>query len=354
MPWYPASSLLLVLPVLLHAQEPERYTFDTDELAIYNLVGDARIEASPGGLAVLVGRHGPDAARLRVVRDELDGHPTLRVIYPSDRIRYPDAGGRSSTELTVAEDGTFGDDTWDDHGHRSRRGRRHVVISSRGDFDARADLRVQVPRGRHVELHLAVGSVTVTNVDGELMVDAHSGSVTATGSRGRLGIDVGSGDVRVSQAEGELSVDTGSGAVEISRFKGRSLNVDTGSGEVTGRDLVADELSVDTGSGEIRLTEVSSPRLSLETGSGRVTADLRQDVASLSVETGSGDIAINAPASLGARVEIETSSGDIETDFPMQVTRHGREHVEGTIGDGNGTIAIETGSGGIRLLKRPN
>lgn len=355
MPWYHASSLLLVLPVLLQAQEPERYTFDTGELAIYNLVGDARVEASSAGLAVLVTRGGPDAAKLRVVHDELDGHPTLRVIYPSERIRYPGAGGGSSTELNVGEDGTFGDDGWDDdHGPRSRRGRRHVVISSGGDFDARADLRVQVPRGKHVELYLAVGSVTVTNVDGELMVDAHSGAVTATGSRGRLGIDVGSGDVRVSQAEGELSVDTGSGSVEISRFRGRSLNVDTGSGDVTGSDLVAEELSVDTGSGEIRLAEVTAPRVSLETGSGSVTADLRQDVASLSVETGSGDIAINAPASLGARVEIETSSGDIETDFPMQVTRHGREHVEGTIGDGNGTIAIETGSGGIRLLKRPN
>jgi len=45
----------------------------------------------------------------------------------------------------------------------------------------------------------------------------------------------------------------------------------------------------------------------VETGSGGVTAELRRDVASLRVETGSGDIAIRAPASLGAEVEIETS-----------------------------------------------
>jgi DUF4097 and DUF4098 domain-containing protein YvlB len=355
MPWYTTPALLLALPAVLHAQQPERYTFDGNELEIYNLVGDARVEPSSAGLAVLVTRAGADAAKLRVVHDELDGHQTLRVIYPADRIRHPSTGGRSSTDLRVREDGTFGDDGWgEDHGDRHDRGGRRVEISSGGGFDGRADLRVQVPRGAHVELRLAVGSVTVTNVDGELLIDGHSGSVTSTGSRGRLEIDVGSGDVRVTQAEGELSVDTGSGSVEITRFKGRSLDVDTGSGDVTGSDLAADELSVDTGSGEIRLADVTSPRLSLETGSGGVTADLRQDIASLSVETGSGDIAINAPASLGARVEIETSSGDIETDFPMQVTRHGREHLEGTIGDGNGTIAMETGSGGIRLLKRPN
>jgi DUF4097 and DUF4098 domain-containing protein YvlB len=120
---------------------------------------------------------------------------------------------------------------------------------------------------------------------------------------------------------------------------------------VTGSDFQGDELSVDTGSGEIRLSGVSAPRVSLETGSGRITTELRRDVASLAVETGSGDIAIQAPATLGAEVEIETSSGDIDTDFPLMVTRQSRDHMQGTIGDGKGSIAIETGSGSIKLLK---
>jgi DUF4097 and DUF4098 domain-containing protein YvlB len=77
-------------------------------------------------------------------------------------------------------------------------------------------------------------------------------------------------------------------------------------------------------------------------------------VGSLSVETGSGDVSIKAPATLGAEVEIETASGDIETDFPVQITRHARDHMSGRIGDGKGSIAIETGSGGVRLLKSPN
>ena len=66
------------------------------------------------------------------------------------------------------------------------------------------------------------------------------------------------------------------------------------------------------------------------------------------------DFSGSVPASLGAEVEIETSSGDIETDFPLQITQHARDHMVGTIGDGKGTIAIETGSGGVRLLKGSN
>jgi DUF4097 and DUF4098 domain-containing protein YvlB len=164
-------------------------------------------------------------------------------------------------------------------------------------------------------------------------------------------VDVGAGDVRIAQAQGEVSLDTGSGSVDVTGFQGSSLTIDTGSGDVTGSDVESEELSVDTGSGEVRLTGVTSPRLSLETGSGGISAELRRDVSSLQVETGSGDIAIRAPATLGAEVEIETSSGDIETDFPLLVTRQSRDHMVGTIGDGKGTIAIETGSGGIKLLK---
>ena len=164
-------------------------------------------------------------------------------------------------------------------------------------------------------------------------------------------MDVGAGDVQITQAQGKVGVDTGSGAVGVTGFHGTTLSIDTGSGEVTGSDCECDELSVDTGSGEVRLSGITSPRVSLETGSGRITADLRRDITSLQVETGSGDIAIRAPATLGAEVEIETSSGEIETDFPLLVTRQSRDHMVGTIGDGKGTIAIETGSGGIKLLK---
>jgi DUF4097 and DUF4098 domain-containing protein YvlB len=324
-------------------------------------VGAVRVEAGEGGVAVQVTRAGADAARLRVAQGEIDGRATLRVIYPEDRINPGSGRPGGSTTLRVREDGTFGD-TDDEHEH-DRHGRhdrggwgegRKVTIASGSGLDAHADLVVRVPRGHRVAVYLAVGSVTVTNVEGDLTLDTHDAEVMASGVKGGLRIDVGSGSVRASQIEGNLSVDTGSGSVEVSRVRGGSLSIDTGSGDVTGSDLEAGDLSVDTGSGSIRLTGVVSPELSLETGSGGVTAELRRDVASLRVETGSGDIAIRAPASLGAEVEIETSSGDIETDFPLQITQHARDHMVGTIGDGKGTIAIETGSGGIRLLKGSN
>lgn len=109
--------------------------------------------------------------------------------------------------------------------------------------------------------------------------------------------------------------------------------------------------------GRLRLMAASAPvvvngargELALEVGSGAVRVSGIQ--GSLSVETGSGDVAITAPADLSAQLAMETASGDIDTDFPLAVTGTAHGHLRGAVGDGKGKLSVETGSGGIRLLK---
>lgn len=355
-----ALALLVLTPSAAAAQQVERFTLDGDDISIYNLAGSLTVEPGAGAVSVELVRGGADAARLRVERGELRGRETLRVVYPSQDVAYAGLETGSSTTLKVREDGTFGDgdgdhrhDHDDDDSDRPR-GRTVRITRDRGDLRAHADMKVRVPAGHTVAFHLAVGRVAVTNVNGDILVDSHSAPVTASGSRGRLAVDVGSGHVRVSGAEGELSVDTGSGPVEVTGFRGDELSVDTGSGQVSGSQLSARSIHVDTGSGDIELSAVTCPELMLETGSGSISTDLRGPVRDLSLETGSGDISVRAPATLAGEVEIETASGEIETDFPIQVTRHARDHMVGRIGDGVGRVAIETGSGNVRLLKSAN
>jgi hypothetical protein len=338
------------------AQQPERFQLPGDDVAVYNLVGAVSVEPGTGDLVVELTRTGRDAARLRVEQGEVRGAKALRVIYPADDILAPSMGTNSTTTLRVRDDGTFGDGgDWEGGRHHrdGDRGRRVEIRGSGAGLAAGADLRIRVPPGKSLAVYLAVGKVSLANVQGSIRVDAHNAPVTANGVKGDLTVDTGAGMVRVTDGEGVLNVDTGWGSVEVSRFKGRDLSIDTGSGNVNGTELTAEGVTIETGSGDIELAGISSPSLSLETGSGTVRADLRTDLHSLSVETGSGDVAVTAPATLDAEVEIETSSGDIESDFPLQVTRHARDHLVGRIGTGKGRIAVETGSGDVRLIKRP-
>jgi lia operon protein LiaG len=289
---------------------------------------------------VEVARGGRDADRLRVETGSIDGRQTLRVVHPTDRVVYRGAGSNSSTQLTVRPDGTWGSG-W------SLRGGRSVRVSSSGTgVEAHADLRIGVPRGQRLDIHLAAGTIAAENVDGHVRLDTHSGAVTARRMSGDLVIDTGSGAVEVTGMDGDLHVDTGSGAVRVADVSATRVLIDTGSGRVVADGVTADRLVIDTGSGSVELRG-SARDVRLDTGSGSVTADLRGALDRLVVDTGSGGVTLTLPRGLDARFTIEARS--INVDFPLQVTEQTRRRLRGTAGSGRGSVHIDTGSGAVRV-----
>jgi len=324
---------LLLFPVTLAAQQqPERRTVAGDHVAIYNLAGVMRLERGTGGdVVVELTRGGPDAGKLEIATGPLRGREALRVIYPDDEIVYRGLGRGSNTTLHVRDDGTFNDR--DQGRHWSDEGRRVRITSSGGGLEAHADVRIAIPAGKRVEVYLAVGQAFASNVDGDLRVDVAAANVTADHVKGSLLVDTGSGDVRLSDAQGDVSLDTGSGNVTVSGVSGPELKLATGSGDVTASSVRVGNVKIDTGSGNVRL-------------------DLLADLEALDVDTGSGDVTINVPPDLGAELDIETGSGDIDLqNVTVRTTRLERDHLTGAIGDGKGRIRIETGSGGVHLVR---
>jgi DUF4097 and DUF4098 domain-containing protein YvlB len=296
-------------------------------------------------VVVRIERGGADAARLRIETGEIRGRQTLRVIYPSDEIVYSRLGRNSNTTTNVREDGTFGD-RGDDRGDRVR------IRSSGSGLEAWADLVIEMPSGQTLTAYVGIGEMDAEGVEGELALDIGSGRVTASGITGALAIDTGSGGVTVAGVRGVLAVDTGSGGVDVSDVIGDAVGIDTGSGGVNVRDVEAEDLAVDTGSGSVEMTGISAPNVVVDTGSGSVEVELLRDVDVLVVDTGSGSVTVRAPADLGGMVEIETGSGGVDLDFPLTVNSVRRDRVRGALGDGDGTIRIDTGSGSVRLLER--
>ncbi len=322
--------------------QAERYEVAGSEVAVYNLAGEVEIVPGSGRVVTVeVMRGGDDADRLQVEVDEIRGRMALRVMYPEGRIVYPRK--RSQTSLRVRDDGTFGN---------GRGGRRVEIRGSGRGVEAYADLRITVPADRDVSVYLAVGEAQARGTRGSLLIDLGSGAVVAEDITGSVNLDTGSGSVDVRSVDGDVLVDTGSGGVRVSDVRGRRLLVDTGSGSVFGSNVQADEVSIDTGSGGVELQDLASPEIEVDTGSGSVELDLLADVDRLVVDTGSGAIRIALPETLGAEVELDTGSGGIDVDVPVQVREARRSYLRGSIGDGDGFIELETGSGRIRLRRR--
>lgn len=340
----PAGLALLLGLAPTGASAQERFSVSGNEVAIYNLAGRIALEAGSGSaVTVDVSRGGGDAGQLRIETGRIDGANTLRIVYPTSRVVASFLTSGQHTTVRVRDNGTFS-------GHNSNRGSR-VTISDEGTgLEAWADLTIRVPSGKTVRVYLAVGRIEATNLTGEIRLDTHSAPVTASDIRGSLNVDVGSGAVEVRRVTGTLRVDTGSGGVEVYDVDADVIDIDTGSGGVRGGNLTAETIRIDTGSGGIELDNVGGDRLLMDTGSGGVRLTLNRAPDYLDIDTGSGGVTIRLPSGLNAMVELETGSGSIETDFPMTIRRHSRDHLQGQIGDGSGQIKIETGSGSIRLL----
>jgi len=328
----------------LRGQEPKRFTLSGERVAVYNLAGEIQVRGGGAGtVTVEVRTEGPDAASLTIETGQVRGREALRVIYPDDRIVYRGHGNGYRTTMHVRDDGTWGD---------GNRGGREVSIRGSGSgLEAHALVLVTVPEGRDVAVFLGAGEVSVNDLSAKIDVDVASAGVTVDQLRGDLNVDAGSGAVSVSAVTGDVRLDTGSGSVQVREIHGPGLDLDTGSGRVSGEAITVDDLRVDTGSGRLDLSGVRAPRILLDTGSGGVRLELLQDVSELTIDTGSGGVTLAVPSDLGAQIEIETGSGGIDLDVPIAASEMKRDYLRGVIGDGQGRIRIDTGSGGVRIVR---
>lgn len=343
----------------------EEYRLGGSRVALYNLAGAVEVVRGEGSEVVVeVARGGADASRLSIATGRMGGAETLRVIYPDDRVVYRDGNRGLNVTVRVRRDGTF---------LGGRGGGDRVRIAARGSgLEAHADLTVRVPRGVEIAVHLAAGDGSARDLAADLSFNTASAGIDVAGVVGDVSLDTGSGSLTVSDVNGDVSADTGSGTITLAGISGSALTADTGSGTVylgdvsasrvtantgsgriTGRALSAEEVLLDTGSGRIEVEDLEAARISCDTGSGAVRLGLAADIDRLIVDSGSGAVEITVPSDFGAALELDSGSGRVSVDVPeTRVAEAKRRYFRGTVGDGEGRVLIETGSGGISV--RPN
>ena len=343
----PALAAALIAAALAGSAHARAFTFTLsgDDASIWNAAGLVRLEAASGSnIEIEVTTQGRDADQLRIDNAPLDNHPTLRVLYPTNRIVYPPLGRWSNTTTSVHPNGTWG------KGLGGWSSRRIEIKGGGSGTEAWADLVIRVPRGRKLSVHSIAGSGEVRNVDGRLLIDGGSGGVNVEQCSGELKIDIGSGAVKVAGFEGVLDIDTGSGSVDVSDVRGASVRLDTGSGGVAGQRITTSDLYVDTGSGSVSMLALDAKKGKIDTGSGGVTLALLNRTADLDIDTGSGSVRVSVPPDFGATVYLKTGSGDIRTELPMKIDVKDDGVLRGSVGDGAGRLGVDTGSGGVTLL----
>ncbi len=115
-------------------------------------------------------------------------------------------------------------------------------------------------------------------------------------------------------------------------------------------DGIRGAVKASTVNGEIRATGLGDD-VSLSTVNGPVRAEFAALGAQgrLKFRTVNGAVTVTLPKTTGATVAASTVNGGISCDFPLQGTRAGGHHLNGTIGDGTASLTASTVNGGIHL-----
>lgn len=192
---------------------------------------------------------------------------------------------------------------------------------------------VRVPAETPVVVDLGSGNVDVVGVRGGLVLDVRSGNVDLRQVGGAIDVQVASGNVDIADAIATATIYTRSGNVRATATDG-SLDLTAGSGNVTVVDARDAVVTAQANSGNVEFSGV------LRSG-GRNVIDVR-----------SGNVTVLLPTDADVSIDAHTRSGSVTSDLPLERSASTRTGLTGTLGDGGATLAIDVGSGNVRLLRR--
>jgi hypothetical protein len=186
---------------------------------------------------------------------------------------------------------------------------------------------LQNTRGR------ATVAITVPE-DCPVTLNLGTANAVVTGLSGRVSIKTASGDVTLDEVTGTIDANTATGAIEAQGLGGA--------------------MTFNSVSGDLSLARGVIDRLTAHSVSGRITTDVDLH-GTAQIRTVSGEITVRLPETASAEVSLSSVGGRIESAFPGlgPAERFVPKSVTGTLGDGGPSLTVNSVSGAITLLSRP-
>lgn len=226
---------------------------------------------------------------------------------------------------------------------------RSIIGRTRGrGYSSSVDFTITVPIGAAVTLKTVSGDIAVTNVRGEVRVDAISGDLALANTPDVALAKTVSGTVTakdITSATATITLASVSGNVVLGAVKVRALEVGTVSGDLLLNGTQVERLDAKSVSGNI---EFAAP---LARG-GRY-----------SFNSHSGNVRVAVVNNAGFELDASTFSGSIRSDFPVTLRtdpdgRDGRGRgrdartIRGAFGDGGAILSVRSFSGSVVISKK--
>ncbi len=182
--------------------------------------------------------------------------------------------------------------------------------------------------------------------------DASSGEISFNGRFKELNVNTSSGDIDSDRAEADYAkFESSSGSI---RFSGKfsEVNVRSTSGDIMSDNVETAFFTLKTDSGNVTAAG-SLANITAASTSGDITLTTSEKPQTIQITTNSGKTRLKLPDSSGFKLACKTNSGEIKSDFPVTVVTTNNKNddeLNGTVGDGSGSITITSTSGDINIL----
>lgn len=190
--------------------------------------------------------------------------------------------------------------------------------------------------GGNVVVDTSGGRIEIGDVDGNVAADTSGGSIEIGNVTGRVVADTSGGSIRIGNVQGDMSADTSGGNIDVGQGGGR-VQLDTSGGTIRAAYALG-PVSADTSGGNIYLegsdssieADTSGGNIVIERSAGQVKADtsggsitISQSVGPISADTAGGRIDVEVISLEGGSsnsVDLETAGGDITLRLPSSVS----------------------------------
>lgn len=220
---------------------------------------------------------------------------------------------------------------------------------------------------RHRNIHVGVTYNVTAPAGTRVRVNSMSGGISVSDITGELSLEAMSGHIKIERAARVLTAKTMSGSVHITDAKSDGM-IDAGSmsGTVTLNKVKARRLNVGVVSGTITLVDTDCERIDAQTTSGHVIYEgplARNGRYKFSTHSGSVKVAVDG--NTGFEVDANSFNGSVRSDIALKNQeqtgpdnrRRGpgmlqSKTLRGTFGDGSAVLDLSTFSGSITIFKR--
>ncbi len=207
-----------------------------------------------------------------------------------------------------------------------------------------------VPARFNVDLHTSGGSISVGDLEGEVLTKTSGGSLNFGKIIGPVKAKTSGGSIKLAECRGDADLVTSGGSISINSVDGAVAANTSGGGISLGSATGRARLS--TSGGSISVDQLQGAIEASTSGGGITVGIAVQPRQPCRLSTSGGSIKVSLASHLRLDINASTSGGRVHSDFDLLVRGGMRNSsLQGKLNGGGPELYLRTSGGNITLAK---